>query len=71
MKKIIDYIRDSLLSAGHARFTAIADAAGVARSLPRKIAYGERQNPGVVTVQPLIDYFKSIEHGENQLPPKP
>lgn len=42
--------------------------AGVARSLPRKLASGERSNPTVATVQPLLDYFAAIDRGERDLP---
>lgn len=27
----------------------------------RKIAYGDRTNPGVAKIQPLLDYFKARE----------
>jgi hypothetical protein len=68
METIIDYLKRKLKEAGSARWEAIADRAGVARSLPRKIAYSDRENPGVNTVQPLIDYFQKIERGEEELP---
>lgn len=35
----------------------IASEAGVAKTLPRKLAYGDRPNPGVQTIQPLVDWF--------------
>ena len=37
---------------------------GVAKTLPRKLAYGDRENPGVQTVQPLLDYFHRQEDKE-------
>jgi hypothetical protein len=46
----------------------VARAAGVAKSLPRKIATGDRTNPGVQTIQPLVDYFARVDRGEAQLP---
>jgi hypothetical protein len=51
-----------------AELEAIADAAGVARSLPRKLISGERDNPGVKTIQPLVDYFAAVDAGEKALP---
>lgn len=33
----------------------------MAKSLPRKIAYGDRPNPGVQTIQPLLDYFRALD----------
>lgn len=63
--------------AGYARWDAIACALN--ERIPaekdrltyhslRKIAYGERDNPGLKDVQLLIDYFQSIERGERELP---
>lgn len=50
------------------RWEAVAEAAGVAKTLPRKIATGDRSNPGVLTIQPLIDYFGRVDRGEAVLP---
>jgi hypothetical protein len=68
MEPIIDYLKRKLREAGPARWEAIASAAGVAKTLPRKIAYDDRENPGVATIQPLLDYFAAVERGELQLP---
>ena len=43
------------------KLEAVALAAGVSKSLPRKLIYGERENPGVNTIQPLLDYFERID----------
>lgn len=51
-----------------AELEAIADAAGVAKSLPRKLSSGYRDNPGVKTIQPLVDYFDAVDRGEKSLP---
>lgn len=51
------------------RWEAVAEAAGVAKTLPRKLATGDRPNPGVQTIQPLIDYFQRVDDGTAQLPP--
>lgn len=68
MEPIIDYLKRKLKEAGSARWEAIAEAAGIAKTLPRKIAYGDRENPGVNTIQPLKDYFEAVERGEIELP---
>lgn len=34
----------------------------------RKVAYGDIENPGVVTMQPLMDLFHAVERGERELP---
>lgn len=79
MESIIDYLKRNLREAGHRLWPAIAsevnaelvDADRVSEHLLRKIAYGDRVNPGVKSVQPLINYFQAIERGERQLPPAP
>lgn len=68
MESIIDYLKRKLREAGAARWEAIAAEAGVAKTLPRKIAYDDRENPGVATIQPLIDFFSAVERGEKKLP---
>lgn len=69
MESIIEYLKRKLKEAGPARWELIADQAGVAKTLPRKIAYdAKRENPGVQTIQPLIDFFQSVERGEQSLP---
>lgn len=65
---IIDHLRTRLRAAGAARWESIAAEAGVERNLPRKIAYGDRTNPRVQTIQPLLDYFSAVDKGERQLP---
>jgi hypothetical protein len=68
MESIMDYLKRKLREAGPARWEAIAAEAGVAKTLPRKIAYDDRDNPGVSTIQPLLDYFGQVERGERELP---
>lgn len=64
----MDFLIRRLREAGAAHWESIAAEAGVAKSLPRKIVYGDRLNPGVQTVQPLITYFAAVDRGERTLP---
>jgi hypothetical protein len=68
VEPIMTYLERKLREAGMARWEAIAAVAGVATTLPRKIAYRDRKNPGVLTVQPLLDFFQAVERGERSLP---
>jgi hypothetical protein len=68
MEPIIVFLKRRLRDAGLARWEAIAEQAGVAKTLPRKIAYSDRENPGVMTVQPLLDFFARVDAGEIDLP---
>lgn len=68
MEPIIGYLRRKLREVGPARWELIAKECGVSTALPRKIAYGDRDNPGVNTIQPLIDFFDAVERGERELP---
>lgn len=64
----MEYLKRRLNEAGSARWEAIAAEAGVAKTLPRKIAYGDRNNSLVETIQPLLDYFGAVDRGERELP---
>lgn len=68
MEPIMEYLKRRLREAGSARWEAIAAEAGVAKTLPRKIAYDDRENPGVGTIQPLLDFFGAVDRGERELP---
>jgi len=65
---IIEYLKRKLREAGPGRWGPIATVCGVGRTLPRKIVYGDRENPGVVTIQPLIWFFEAVDRGERELP---
>lgn len=55
-----------------AQWEDLARMAGCAKSLPRKLACGDRANPRVQTIQPLVDYFARVDRGEAALPgPRP
>lgn len=68
MESIIERLRRQIRAVPPALWEPIAEQAGVAKSLPRKLAYGDRENPRVQTVQPLVDYFAAVDRGERQLP---
>lgn len=69
MESILDYLKRRLNEAGASRWELIAVEAGVARSLPRKIVWDKtRDNPGVQTIQPLLDFFAAVDRGERALP---
>ncbi len=59
MESTISFLKRRLREAGASRWELIAAEAGVAKTLPRKIACNDRNNPGVNTVQPLLDYFNA------------
>lgn len=68
MDDILAYLQGQLKHAGPRRWAAISAATEVKVSLMRKLAYGDRDNPGVVKVQPLLTYFRQVERGELALP---
>lgn len=61
MSNILEPVVNRLRAAGPAAWAQIAAEAGVAKTLPRKLVYGDRVNPRVQTIQPLIDYFAAID----------
>jgi len=65
---IIEYLKRRLREAGPARWGPIAEACGVGKTLPRKIVYGDRENPGVATIQPLLTFLEAVDRGERELP---
>lgn len=67
METILDYLKRKLKEVGSAHWEEVSAAAGVSKSLPRKLAY-ERENPGVNTVQPLLDYFKAVDADLERFP---
>lgn len=76
MESIIDYLIRHLRAAGPRAWPLIAaeinaDRAEddrVSENFMRKLAYGDRTNPGVKIVQPLLDYFHAVERGDRSLP---
>lgn len=72
----MDYLKRRLREAGPSRWEAIAEAASIALApdqkidhhFLRKLAYGDRDNPGIKKLQPLLDYFAAVDRGECALP---
>lgn len=79
-ESITAYLHRKLAEAGTSRFEAIArDAtahAGLAQdaeervrvSFIRKFFYGDRPDPRVGTIEPLLNYFRAVDRGEVRLP---
>jgi predicted transcriptional regulator len=61
MDNIIESLQRKLRSVPTSQWEVIAQESGVAKSLIRKIAYGDRTNPGVQKIQPLLTYFSRQE----------
>lgn len=68
MSSILDPLVERLRAVPSSQWEAIAEAAGCAKTLPRKIATRDRTNPGVNTIQPLIDFFDAVDRGEKTMP---
>ena len=64
----MDYLQRRLRESGAATWERIAERAGVSPRLPAKIAYGDRDNPRIGTIQPLLDFFDAVDRGECDLP---
>lgn len=64
MSTILDALVAHLKEAGPSKWEHIAREAGVSPHLPRKLVYGDRPNPTIGTIQPLLDYFSNQEKAE-------
>lgn len=70
IEPITEYLKRRLRDAGAARFDEIAAKTGVTSSFIRKFVYGSRENPRVQTIQPLLDYFRAVDAGEEDAAPE-
>lgn len=70
MSQILNTLVGRLLPFTHAELEAIAHAAGVPPDLPRKLRSGERKNPTLRSIEPLIDFFNKVDQGLVVLPSK-
>ena len=68
MSTILTPLVSRLRQFSQAQLEVIATEAGVAKTLPRKLACGERDNPTVQTIEPLIAYFDEVDAGRRSLP---
>lgn len=49
------------LKADRSVWPVIARSTGVSENTLRKLAYGDRKNPQLNTIQPLYDYFNGVD----------
>ncbi len=57
MSIILEPLIAKLKAEGSSKWEQIAKDAGVERHLPKKLVYGERPNPTIKSIEPLIRYF--------------
>lgn len=55
---LLSYVRNGLKTAGAKSWPDIAEASGKPLSLLRKIAYGDRKNPRLDTIQPIANQLR-------------
>jgi hypothetical protein len=58
MSQILAPLIARLKEEGSTKWELIAKEAGVERHLPKKLVYGERPNPTIKSIEPLIRYFR-------------
>lgn len=71
MSSILTPLVDRLRAVPPSLWESVAREAGCAASLPRKLVYGDRENPRILTIQPLVDYFDDVDAGRRKLPAPP
>ena len=65
MESTSEYLIRRLKDAGPSAWPAIQVGSGVSVHLMRKIAYGDRKNPGVKTVEKLYAWLRENEPQES------
>ena len=68
MEPILPYIKRKLREAGPQSWPAISKETGCSVHTMRKVAYNDIENPGVTTMQPLLDLFQAVDRGDRELP---
>jgi hypothetical protein len=58
---LLGFVRSNLRAVGPKAWPAISEATGKPLSLLRKVAYGDRKNPKLDTIQPIANYFRGGE----------
>jgi hypothetical protein len=61
---ILPQLRDALKRAGPAAWPEIAKTTGNSVHGLRKLAYGDRKNPSLKTVQSLLEHFRAAEKAD-------
>lgn len=61
MSTILEPIIERLKAAGPTQWERIGEEAGVGKTLPRKLVYGDRTNPTIGSIQKLMDYFAALD----------
>lgn len=67
MEPIMSYLKRRLNEIGPAARDLVADECGCSRSILRKIAYGDRDNCQVNSIQPVLDLLQAVDRGERDL----
>lgn len=57
MESTIELLQRRLREAGARQWPLIAQRTGASQNTLRKIAYGDRTNPRLSTIEPLLRYF--------------
>lgn len=68
VETIMDYLLRRLRPLTARQRAAIEQQLGLSKGLTTKILCGERDNPRIGTVQPLIDFFRAVDSGTTSLP---
>ncbi len=68
MSTEFDVLLERIRSLSPAQRREVARAAGVSEQLPGKLVHGQRSNPRVMTIKPLLDYFAAVDRGQAVLP---
>lgn len=55
---LLSYVKTSLRAVGPKEWPAISAATGKPISTLRKIAYGDRKNPRLDTIEPIANHFR-------------
>lgn len=55
----IEFVRRQLREAGAKQWPDIARRTGTSANTLRKMAYGDRKNPRIETIEPLLRYFRA------------
>lgn len=55
---LLQQVKSQLRAAGPQAWKSIAEATGVKESALRKMAYGDRKNPRLSNLEPVLKYFE-------------